>query len=41
LGVVLDSTGGTDVDWGEIAAFVEDAYRTVSPKHLTTELDDH
>jgi hypothetical protein len=41
LGVVLDSSGGTDVDWGEIAAFVEDAYRTVSPKYLIAELDDH
>jgi hypothetical protein len=39
LGVFLDSTGDDRVDWGEIAAIVEDAYRLVAPKTLIEELD--
>ena len=35
LGVYLD----VPVDWGEIAAIVEDAYRTVAPKRLVALLD--
>jgi hypothetical protein len=35
LGVRLDVT----VDWGEIAAIVEDAYRVVAPKTLVAQLD--
>jgi hypothetical protein len=37
LGVRLD----VDVDWGEVADIVEDAYRTVAPKKLVAELDGH
>jgi hypothetical protein len=36
LGVRLD----VDVDWGEVAAIVEDAYRLVAPKKLVALLDD-
>ena len=35
LGVYLD----VPVDWDEIAALVEDAYRTVAPKRLAAMLD--
>jgi len=35
IGVRLDGR----VDWGEIAAICEDAYRAVAPKNLVTELD--
>lgn len=35
LGVRLDG----DVDWEEIAEFVEDAYRTVAPRRLLAVLD--
>ena len=35
LGVWLD----VPVDWGEIADIVEDAYRTIAPKHLQALLD--
>ena len=35
LGVYLD----VDVDWGEVAEVVADAYRTVAPKRLVAELD--
>ena len=36
LGVRLD----VDVDWDEVAAFVEDAYRTVAPRKLVALLDE-
>ena len=35
LGVRLD----VDVDWNEVAAIVEDAYRTVAPRKLVAMLD--
>jgi len=35
LGVRLD----VDVDWGEVAGIVEDAYRMVAPKRLLAILD--
>jgi hypothetical protein len=35
LGVRLD----VDVDWDEVAAIIEDAYRQVAPKRLLVELD--
>jgi hypothetical protein len=38
LGVYLDTTGRNRVDWGEIAAILEDAYRTIAPKKLVAEL---
>jgi hypothetical protein len=37
IGYRLD-TGS--VDWGEVAAVVTDAYRTVAPKSLVAQLDD-
>ena len=40
LGVYLDITGTDKVDWDEIAAIIEDAYRHVAPKALVTELDN-
>jgi hypothetical protein len=39
LGVFLDTTGAHKVDWSEIAAIVEDAYRSVAPKNLVARLD--
>jgi hypothetical protein len=39
LGVYLDTTGEDAVDWHEIAAIVEDAYRLVAPRALIAELD--
>mgnify|MGYP001355690733 FL=1 len=36
LGVRLD----VDVDWDEVAAIVEDAYRTVAPRKLVALLDE-
>lgn len=39
LGVFLDTTGDDSVDWVEIAAIVEDAYRLVAPRALVAELD--
>lgn len=36
LGVRLD----VDVDWNEVAAIVEDAYRTVAPRKLVALLDE-
>lgn len=38
LGVYLDATGENAVDWEEVAAIVEDAYRTVAPKSLVAKL---
>jgi len=40
LGVYLDTSGTHKVDWGEVAAIVEDAYRHVAPKTLIDELDN-
>jgi hypothetical protein len=40
LGVYLDTTGQDTVDWDEVAAVVEDAYRMVAPKRLVAELDN-
>lgn len=39
VGVFLDSSGGTAVDWAEVAAVVEDAYCSVAPKKLIAQLD--
>jgi hypothetical protein len=39
LGVFLDTAGEDELDWDEIAAIVEDAFRYVAPKALVTELD--
>lgn len=39
LGVYLDATGSDRVDWKEVAAILEDAYRTVAPKTLIAEFD--
>src|SRR4051794_39160623 len=39
LGVFLDTTGHNRVDWHEIAAIVEDAYRLIAPKQLVAELE--
>jgi hypothetical protein len=39
LGVYLDTGGRNNVDWNEIAAILEDAYRNVAPKQLVAELD--
>ncbi|MBM3676154.1 MAG: MmcQ/YjbR family DNA-binding protein [Actinobacteria bacterium] len=36
LGVRLD----VDPDWDEVAGIVEDAYRSVAPKRLVTQLDE-
>jgi len=38
LGVYLDTSD--KVDWSEIAAIIEDAYRQVAPKTLVAELDN-
>jgi hypothetical protein len=40
LGVFLDTSGAHKVDWDEIAAIVEDAFRQVAPKNLIAQLDD-
>ena len=40
LGVFLDTAGEHEVDWDEIAAILEDAFRTVAPKKLIVELDN-
>ena len=40
LGAFLDTSGEFAVDWQEIGAIVEDAYRTVAPKSLLAELDN-
>lgn len=39
LGVYLDATGEDAVDWGEVGAIVDDAFRVVAPKSLVHELD--
>lgn len=40
LGVYLDTSGVHKVDWGEIAAIMEDSFRHVAPAMLVKELDD-
>jgi hypothetical protein len=39
LGLYLDTRGRDAVDWREVAAMVEDAYRLVAPKRLVRVLD--
>jgi hypothetical protein len=39
LGLFLDTPHPHRVDWEEIAAFIEDAYREVAPKRLIAQLD--
>ena len=39
LGVYLDTTGANKVDWNEVAAILEEAFRMVAPKRLVAELD--
>lgn len=39
-GMYLDASGRNAVDWNEVAAVLEDAYRTVAPKMLVAKLDD-
>ena len=39
LGMFLDETDADRVDWDEVAAFVEDAYRLTAPKRLAARLD--
>ncbi len=39
LGMYLDTTGADKVDWNEVAAIVEDAYRNVAPASLVKELE--
>jgi hypothetical protein len=40
LGVYLDTAGQHTVDWQEIAAVLEDAYRHVAPESLVADLND-
>ena len=40
LGVYLDTTAAHRVDWNEIAALIEDAFRHIAPGMLINELDD-
>jgi hypothetical protein len=39
LGVYLDTSGDNTVDWNEIAAILDDAFRILAPKALIAELD--
>ena len=39
LGVYLDADDDDRVEWSEIAAIVEDAFRTIAPKRLIARLD--
>jgi hypothetical protein len=39
LGTFLDTSGSNKIDWAEIAAIVEDAYRMIAPSKLIAELD--
>jgi hypothetical protein len=39
LGVYLDTSGDHKVDWREVSAIVEDAFRHVAPKVLVAGLD--
>lgn len=40
IGVYLDTAGELAVDWPEIAAIIEDAYRLKAPKTLVAKLDE-
>jgi hypothetical protein len=40
VGVFLDTSGTDTVDWNEIAAILEEAYRQVAPKALVAKLDE-
>jgi hypothetical protein len=40
LGVFLDTSGEDEVDWNEIAAILEEAFRNVAPKRLVADLDN-
>ncbi len=39
LGIFLDLPGRSSVDWNEIAAIIEEAYRLVASRQLIAELD--
>ena len=39
LGTFLDTSGANRVDWAELAAIVEDAYRMIAHRKLIAELD--
>jgi hypothetical protein len=39
LGILLDTSGEHAIDWDEITAILEDAFRTVAPKALIAQLD--
>lgn len=39
IGVYLDTKGELALDWHEITAIIEDAYRVQAPKTLVAELD--
>ena len=39
VGMYLDGSGPHKVDWCEVSAIVEDAFRNVAPKTLVTDLD--
>ena len=41
LGVFIDTSGEHAVDWDEITAILEDAFRAVAPKALIAHLDKH
>ncbi len=36
----LDTSGDNEVDWDEVAAILEDAFRAVAPRDLIVELDN-
>lgn len=40
LGVFLDTSGENGVNWGEIAAILDDAYRSLAPRELVADLDN-
>ena len=40
LGVYLDTMGLQRIDWDEVAAIIEGAFRHIAPVALVTELDD-
>ena len=40
LGVVLAPLRDQTVDWDEVAAIIEEAFRLVAPRHLVVELDE-
>ena len=40
LGMYLDPVGADAVDWAEVAAVIDEAYRLVAPRRLVAELDE-